>query len=278
MAPKPYTYMKSTVLSVGKINLPVSVYTVVRGNTNTKIKTLNAKTGNPIAYKKVDSVTGEPVEDTISGYEMPKGSKDAPRKFVKLPPTRLMKKQAFKDSVLDNTLNVSTIAKVGDVDDMLLDNKYIIFPTPDTKGKVNLNFVKQYQIIVAALQQKNLVLVGRGMFRDAEKDFVVKPYKGYLMVATMESPEYLVDVSGDFEMKKVTTDQEVTAFSLAFEKNVKQIPYEKMKDRYNEIVEKYVMEPLTDAQIASMMDESKEVAIEVKTNDNLLDVAKDFSL
>lgn len=274
---KPYTYMKSTVLSVGKINLPVSVYSVVRGNTNNKVKTLNLKTGNPVSYKRVDSVTGEEIGETISGYEMPKDG-DGNHRFVKLPPMRVMKRQAFKNSVVDNTLNVGVIARREDVNELLLDSKYVVFPVKDTKGNVNVNFVKQYQIIVKALESKGLVLFGKGMFRDAEKDFVIMPHKGYLMVATMESPEYLVDLSEDLPNALVATEQEVLAFSLAFEKSVKAIPYEKMEDKTRKIVEQYVLNPLSDEQIKQLMSETAEQVVEVKTNDNLLEVAKDFSL
>lgn len=279
---KPSTYVKSIVFSMGMVTFPVSVYNPVKTAKSSKIKSINRKTMNNINHKKVDSVTGEEVEsdDIISGYEIKdeKGNIS----YIPLPSTKMIKKQVDKDISLEDTLKVERICKAEDMEEFIIEKRYIIYPE-SKKQKINSVYMKQYYGILKVLMNKNLILQGRGIMKDTEKHFVVRPYKvnairkssqtSYLELCVCIDPRNMADLGEDINIDDIISEGEYKAFEKALTSNIKEFNYKGIENKQDKLLAEYVKNPLTLEEIDEMMKKDKPKEIEAAEEPDI-DVGK----
>jgi DNA end-binding protein Ku len=155
-------------ISFGLINVPVRLYTGYSAKT-VRFNQLNSKTGNRLAMKRVDSITGDEVqfEDIIKGYEF------SPGRYVTITADEL---EDIKPAKL-KAITLESFVPITEIDPGWYDASYNLGP--------ELTAVKGYKMLVQALESQGMAAVGRIAIRDKERVCVIRSRDGGLAMSTL---------------------------------------------------------------------------------------------
>jgi DNA end-binding protein Ku len=139
-----------------------------------RLNQINAATGNRIAMKTVDAVTGEPVERAgiVKGYQYEKGQ------YVLLDNAEIEQIQIESTKVLD----LARFVPREQVDMLYVESPYYIHP----EGKTG---IEAFRVIREALLNQNKVGLGRIVLSSREHPVMLEPRGEGLVMWTLRTPQ-----------------------------------------------------------------------------------------
>jgi len=160
--------MWSGAISFGLVNVPIKLYSAVSKKT-VRFHQLNGETGNRIAQKRTDSVTGDevPYENLVKGYELTKD------RYVVITPDEL----DALDPEKTRTVDIEDFVDLDEIDPVYYDHPYYLVPD---KGAT-----KAYGLLLGAMKQANKVAIARVVLRSKEQLVAIRPAGDVLMMETM---------------------------------------------------------------------------------------------
>src|SRR6188472_1469990 len=171
--------MWSGAISFGLVNVPIKLYSAVSKKT-VRFHQINGETGNRIAQKRTDAITGEEVayESLVKGFEMAKDQ------YVIISPDEL-------DSLDPD-----------EIDPVYYDHPYYLVPD---KGAA-----KAYGLLLSAMQESGRVAIARVVLRSKEQLVAIRPAGDILMMETMIFADEVVphdELDGLPEAKELKASQ-----------------------------------------------------------------------
>jgi DNA end-binding protein Ku len=162
--------MWSGAISFGLVNVPIKLYSAVSRKT-VRFHQLNGETGNRIAQKRVDPVTGEEVayENIVKGYELTRD------RYVLITPDEL----DTLDPEKSRTIDIEDFVDLADIDPVYYDHPYYLVPD---KGAA-----KAYGLLLNAMRESGRVAIARVVLRSKEQLVAIRPDRDgdLLMMETM---------------------------------------------------------------------------------------------
>src|SRR5690242_6183656 len=162
--------MWSGAISFGLVNVPIKLYSAVSKKT-VRFHQINGETGNRIAQKRTDAITGEEVayESLVKGYEMAKDQ------YVIIEPGEL---EAL-DPEKSRTIDIEDFVDLADIDPVFYDHPYYLVPD---KGAA-----KAYGLLLSAMEEAGKVAIARVVLRSKEQLVAIRPHRDghLLMMETM---------------------------------------------------------------------------------------------
>ena len=173
--------MWSGAISFGLVNVPIKLYSAVSKKT-VRFHQLNGETGNRIAQKRTDSVTGEevPYENLVKGYELTKDS------YVLINPDEL----DALDPEKSRTIDIEDFVDLSEIDPIYYDHPYYLVPD---KGAA-----KAYGLLLNAMKESGRVAIARVVLRSKEQLVAIRPGQDgtVLMMETMIFADEVVPAGG----------------------------------------------------------------------------------
>jgi DNA end-binding protein Ku len=163
-------------ISFGLVNVPVKAYTAVRDH-EVSFHQLEKGTGARIRYHKVSEKTGKEVgaDDIELGYEIRKGE------YV------TFQKHEVDDLRPESTraVEVSDFVPLEDIDPIYYERTYWLGPGDD-------NAANAYQLLLAAMEDRQRVGVGTVVMRNKQYLAAIRPLDGVLAMSTMRFADEIV--------------------------------------------------------------------------------------
>jgi DNA end-binding protein Ku len=217
--------MWSGAISFGLVNVPIKLYSAVSKKT-VRFHQLNGETGNRIAQKRTDSVTGEevPYENLVKGYELTKDQ------YVLINPDEL----DALDPEKSRTIDIEDFVDLSEIDPIYYDHPYYLVPD---KGAA-----KAYGLLLNAMQESGRVAIARVVLRSKEQLVAIRPDKDgrLLMMETMIFADEVVpkeDLEGLPEAEELkVSEREVKMAQALIESLATDFEPERYKDEYREKV------------------------------------------
>ena len=232
--------MWSGAIPFGLVNVPIKLYSAVSKKT-VRFQQLNGETGNRIAQKRTDSVTGEEVayENLVKGYELTKDS------YVLINPDEL----DALDPEKSRTIDIEDFVDLSEIDPIYYDHPYYLVPD---KGAT-----KAYGLLLNAMQESGRVAIARVVLRSKEQLVAIRPGQDgtVLMMETMIFADEVVpkaDLDGlpDAEELKVS-EREVQMAQQLIESLVTDFEPARYKDSYREKVLELIEAKAAGAEIVA---------------------------
>src|SRR3954451_9328884 len=206
-------------------NVPIQPSSAVSKKT-VRFHQLNGETGNRIAQKRTDAVTGEEVsyENLVKGYELTRDS------YVIIEPNEL----DALDPEKSRTIDIEDFVDLAEIDPVYYDHPYYLVPD---KGAA-----KAYGLLLSAMQESGRVAIARVVLRSKEQLVAIRPARdgSVLMMETMIFADEVVprgDLDGlpDAEDLKVS-EREVKMAQQLIESLVTDFEPQRYRDEYREKV------------------------------------------
>ena len=221
MAPRAYWkgYLKLSLVSC-----PISLFPATSEREKISFHQLNKETGNRIRYRKVDSETGDEVEqaDIIKGYEVTKGE------YIELDSEEL-EAVAIESK---RTIEIDEFVPKAEIDEIYMRDPYYIVPD----GEVGQ---QAFAVIREAIRKEGMVALGKVVFTSREHVIALEARGKGLMGITLRYPyevrkqdEYFDDI----EDEKVPKDMLELAMHIVETKRGKFEPL-KFEDEYEDALQ-----------------------------------------
>ncbi|HEX2785811.1 MAG TPA: Ku protein [Ilumatobacteraceae bacterium] len=156
-------------ISFGLVNVPVKAFTAVRDH-DVHFHQLDKKSGSRIRYRKVAEDTGKEVDndDIVLGYEVRGG------RYVTFDDKEI---EALRPAST-RTIDVTEFVALGEIDPIYYENTYWLTPDRDNTNKA-------YELLLAAMEDEQLVGIGTVVLRDKQHLTAIRPLDGALAMSTM---------------------------------------------------------------------------------------------
>jgi DNA end-binding protein Ku len=156
-------------IGFGLVRVPVRLYSATQDK-NVHFHQLQEGTGKRIRYQRVTN-DGEEVayEDIVRGYEIKKG------KYVTLTDEELAAAEPEKS----RTIEIEDFVDLHEIDPITYEKTYYVFPDERAEGG------KPFVLLRRALEESELVGIGRFVMREHEYLVTIRPYEGVLALETM---------------------------------------------------------------------------------------------
>jgi len=219
MAPRAYW---KGFLRLSLVSCPIALYPATSDRDKVHFHQINRKTGNRIQYKKVDSATGREVDkdDVVKGYESRKGH------YVTVEAEELEAVALESQRVIE----IDTFVPRNEIDELYFANPYYIVPDGDAGAQA-------FAVIRKAIEQANMVAVGRVVFTSREHIICLKPRGARgILGETLRYPYEVRDEGvffDDIPSEKVTKDMLDLATHIVKTKTGHFHP-KKFEDRYED--------------------------------------------
>src|SRR3954454_21679035 len=217
--------MWSGAISFGLVNVPIKLYSAVSKET-VRFHQLNGETGNRIAQKRTDAVTGEEVayESLVKDYELMRD------RYVIINPDEL----DALDPEKSRTIDIEDFVDLAEIDPVYYDHPYYLVPD---KGAA-----KAYGLLLSAMQESGRVAIARVVLRSKEQLVAIRPARNgtVLMMETMIFADEVVpqeDLDGlpDAEALQVS-EREVKMAQQLIESLATDFEPDRYRDQYREKV------------------------------------------
>ena len=166
----------SGTISFGLVNVPVKAYSAVRDH-DVHFHQLDKDSGSRIRYQKVAEETGKEVDadDIELGFDLGKG------RYV------TFDKDELADLKPESTraIELSDFVALADIDPIYYERTYWLVPADDTAKKA-------YQLLLAAMEDKDLVGIGTVVMRNKQYLAAIRPLDGVLAMSTMRFADEIV--------------------------------------------------------------------------------------
>ena len=187
MAPRPFWkgYLKLTL-----VTCPVAMMPAVSEAEKIRFRTMNRRTGNPVAARYVDSVSGKVVEedDQVKGYE------HAEDKYV------ILEEEEIDAVALESTrtIDIDLFVEADSISPLFLDRAHYLMPD-DEVGEEAFSVIRQ------AMEETSMVGIARLVLYRRERAVLVEPRGKGMVVWTLRYGDEVrppADYFGDFEKEK----------------------------------------------------------------------------
>jgi DNA end-binding protein Ku len=161
-------------ISIGLVNVPVKVYTMVRDNA-ISFRYLHKDDGAPLKYQKVCTLDDEivPWEETVKGYEIDENE------YVVFTKEEL---EAIRPES-DERIHIDKFVNLVSIDPLYFDKSYILAPNKSKDA---------YSLLLSAFQNMGMAGVGKVTLRTKEHPVVIHEYKGSLILTTLRYANEIV--------------------------------------------------------------------------------------
>ncbi len=253
MAPR--AYWKGN-LRLSLVSCPIELFPATSAAEKISFNQINSETGNRISYRKVDAGTGEPVEadKIIKGYKVDKDT------YVTLEPEEL------EALALDTThaISIEQFVPEAEIDELYYGEPYYVMPEGEYGEEA-------FAVLREAISEKDMVAIGRVVFRSREHMVAIKP-RGKGMVLTtllypyeVRKPEKYFNEIGDQQIDK---EMVAMAHQLIKSKTGHFAP-DQFEDRYESALRDIIEKKMKGAKITPA--KSREATTNVV---NLMDALK----
>jgi DNA end-binding protein Ku len=163
-------------LTFGLVNIPVSLASAVRAAEKTSFRQLHKDDLTPIKYERVCPADGEvvPWNEIVKGFEYTKG------KYVVVTPEELAKVKTPSSKAVE----MMDFVKSDEIDPRYFDTPYYLVPQ---KGGE-----KPYALLREALENTDMVGIGKLTLRQKEHLVAVRPFGDALVLEIMRFEDELV--------------------------------------------------------------------------------------
>ena len=221
MAP-PRPYWKG-YLKLSLVSCPIALYTATSPGERVAFRQINKKTGNRLRQQLIDEETGEPIDpdDKGRGYEVDKGV------YLRVEDEEL-DAIAIESS---HTIDIDSFVPKSEIDERYIDSPYYLIP----ENKVAL---EAFAVIRDAMQDKNMVALGRVVLSKRERVIMLQPRGKGLLGATLRYPYEIRDEGiyfGDIGEIQIPKDMLALAEHILDSKTATFDPT-KFHDRYEEAI------------------------------------------
>ncbi len=160
-------------ISFGLVTIPVGLYTATE-NRRPKFKQLRESDHSPIRYKRVAETDGQevPFDKIVKGYEVDKGRYAV---FSSEELSDIMK------GITGGIVDVVQFVRQADIDPIYYQKSYYL--APEKTG------IKAYQILLQALDDKEMVGVAKVAIREREYLATLRAEEGVIIMETMFWPD-----------------------------------------------------------------------------------------
>jgi DNA end-binding protein Ku len=155
----PRAYWKG-FLKLSLVSCPIALFPATSEREKISFHQLNKDTGNRVRYRKVDSETGDEVEQSniIKGYEVEKGH------YVELDPEEL-EAVAIESK---RTIEIDEFVPKKDIDELYMRDPYYIVPD----GPVGQ---QAFAVIREVIRNEGMVAIGKVVFTSRDTSSCWKP-------------------------------------------------------------------------------------------------------
>lgn len=160
-------------ISFGLVTIPVGLYSATE-NKRPKFKQLRDSDHSPIRYKRVAEADGNevPFENIVKGYEVDKGHYAV---FTAEELSDIMK------GLTGGIVDVVQFVSQSEIDPIYYQKSYYL--APEKTG------VKAYQILLQALEERDMVGVAKVAIRERESLAMLRAEEGVIIMETMFWPD-----------------------------------------------------------------------------------------
>jgi DNA end-binding protein Ku len=211
-------------ISVGLVNVPVRMYTMIRDE-SFSFRYVRKEDACPLRYERVCTLDGEVVEwgDVARGYEVRKGE------FVVFEKEEL---DALRPES-DNRIRVDKFVPMSSVDRIYLDKSYIL--TPDKSEDA-------YSLLLTVFREMGMAGVGKFTMRTKEYPALIHEYRGSLLLTTLRYAYEVVDPRDVEALKglKEPSPQELDLATRIIENLSGEFDVTEYRDEFRDKVEELV--------------------------------------
>lgn len=161
-------------LRLALVACPIRLLPATTGADKIRFHKLNRDTGNRLRMQMIDSETGDvvPSEETVMGYEFDKG------RYVTVEKDEIDRLKIDSSEII----NIERVVPADEVDPLYWDKPYIVEPD----GKTGMDI---FATIRDALDEKEVVGIGRAVMSRRERPVVVQARGKGLMITTLLDPD-----------------------------------------------------------------------------------------
>ena len=183
--PVPRRAMWTGSLTIGLINVPVRLYTMIYDR-GISFHFLHKTDGQPLKYERVCTKDGKlvPWDEVVKGYEVAK------KEYVVFNKEEL---DAFKPES-DRRIRIDKFIDYLSIDPIYFHTSYILMPDKSNDS---------YGLLLKALERKGKACIGRITLRTKEYPAIVHAYKGSLVLTTLLYPYDVADPQSLEELKEL---------------------------------------------------------------------------
>ena len=218
MAPRAYWkgYLKLSLVSC-----PIALFPATSEREKISFHQLNKETGNRIRYKKIDSETGDEVDNAgiIKGYEISKGE------YVELEPDELEAVELDSKRIID----IEEFVPRDEIDELYLRDPYYLVPEGEVAQQA-------FAVIREAIRKEGMVALAKIVFTSREHIIALEPRGNGMMGMTLRYP-YEVRKEEDYfdtiENEKIPRDMLDLAIHIV-ETKAGHFKPQNFKDKYED--------------------------------------------
>ena len=238
-------------ISIGLVNVPVRLYTMIRDNT-ISFRYLHKNDGAPLKYQKICTLDKEviPWEEIVKGYEINKNE------FVVFTNEEL---EAIKPES-DERIRIDKFVNLISIDPLYYDKSYILTPNKSKDA---------YSLMLSAFQKMGMAGVGKFTMKNKEHPVIIHEYKGALILTIIRYANeivYPLDLEQLNELPEPTKEELHLATKIV-ENLSGEFDITEYKDGFREKVEKLIEKKMQGETIIpekSQKEEVKELMVALK--------------
>ncbi|MDG6223664.1 MAG: Ku protein [Candidatus Bathyarchaeota archaeon] len=162
-------------ISIGLVNVPVKLYTMIRDNT-ISFRYLHKNDGSPLKYQKVCVLDQKviPWEEVVKGYEINKNE------FVIFTKEEL---DAIRPES-DERIRIDKFVNLVSIDPIYFDKSYILAPNKSKDA---------YNLMLTAFQKMGMAGVGKFTMKNKEHPVIIHDYRGSLILTILRYANEIVN-------------------------------------------------------------------------------------
>ena len=245
-------------ISIGLVNVPVKLFTMIRDN-SISFRYLHKKDGAPLKYQKVCTLDKKIIawEDIVKGYEVNKNE------FVVFTKEEL---EAIRPES-DERIRIDKFVNLVSIDPLYFDKSYIL--TPD-KSK------DAYSLMLSAFQKMKMAGVGKFTMKNKEHPVVIHEYKGALILSILRYSNEIVYPLDLEQLKNLNqpSKEELVLATKIIENLSGDLDLSEYTDGFKEKVEEMIKKKMKGETIIPekpQKEEAKELMVALKETLNKLE-------
>jgi len=162
-------------ISIGLVNVPVKLYTMIRDNT-ISFRYLHKNDGSPLKYQKICALDQKvvPWEDIVKGYEIDKNE------YVIFNKEEL---EAIRPES-DERIRIDKFVNLISIDPLYFDKSYILAPNKSKDA---------YNLLLNAFQKMGMAGVGKFTMKNKEHPVIIHEYKDSLILTILRYANEIVN-------------------------------------------------------------------------------------
>jgi DNA end-binding protein Ku len=211
-------------ISIGLVNVPVKLYTMIRDNT-ISFRYLHKNDGSPLKYQKICVLDQKVVswEDIVKGYEIDNNE------YVIFNKEEL---EAIRPES-DERIRIDKFVNLISIDPLYFDKSYILAPNKSKDA---------YNLLLKAFQKMGMAGVGKFTMKNKEHPVIIHEYKDSLILTILR---YATEIVNPLDLEDLNdlpspTKEELQLATKIIENLSGEFDITEYKDGFREKVEKLI--------------------------------------